>query len=104
MPTTMARRGSPALWARPCCTMGVPVSLSMMKRNIPIIVEKHSDGYIAYPVGLKGVVVAQGDTFEEALMEVRSAIEFHVETFGSDVLDLEDPATEVRVAETAVAM
>ena len=25
--------------------------------NIKVIVEKHADGYIAYPLGLKGVVV-----------------------------------------------
>lgn len=76
----------------------------MTKKTIPIIVEKHSDGYVAYPVGLKGIVVAEGDTYDEALSEVRSAIEFHVETFGREVLDQEDPATEVRVAETAVAV
>ena len=49
-----------------------------------VIVEKHADGYVAYPVGLKGVVVAQGDTYEEALADLRSAVAFHVETFGPD--------------------
>jgi predicted RNase H-like HicB family nuclease len=49
-----------------------------------VIVEKHTDGYVAYPLGLKGVVVAQGDTFEEVLSDVKSAIAFHVETFGPD--------------------
>lgn len=73
-------------------------------RNIKIIVEKHPDGYVAYPVGLKGVVVAQGDSYDEALREARSAIEFHVETFGRDVLDEEDAATEVFIAETAIAV
>ena len=28
--------------------------------NVKIIVEKHRDGYVAYPLGLKGVVVGQG--------------------------------------------
>ena len=28
-----------------------------------IIVEKHTDGYVAYPLGLKGVVIGQGDTY-----------------------------------------
>ena len=51
-------------------------------RPIKIIVEKHPDGYVAYPLGLKGVVVAQGDTYEEALAEVKSAILFHLESFG----------------------
>ena len=58
--------------------------------NIKVIVEKHSDGYVAYPLGLKGVVVGEGDTYEEALADVRSAIRFHIETFGMDVL-LADP-------------
>lgn len=60
-----------------------------MKRA-KIIIEKHSDGYVAYPVGVKGVVVGEGDTCEEALKDVQSALEFHAETFGSDVLDSED--------------
>ncbi len=51
-------------------------------RHIKIVVEKHPDGYVAYPLGLRGVVVGQGDTYEEALADVRSAIRFHVETFG----------------------
>jgi predicted RNase H-like HicB family nuclease len=51
--------------------------------NVKIIVEKHPDGYVAYPIGLKGVVIGQGATYEEALDDVRSAIAFHIETFGS---------------------
>lgn len=50
-------------------------------RQIKIIVEKHSDGYVAYPLGIKGIVVGQGDTYEEALADVKSAIQFHIETF-----------------------
>ena len=34
-----------------------------------IIIEKHSDGYVAYPLGLKGVIVAEGDSYEEALAD-----------------------------------
>jgi predicted RNase H-like HicB family nuclease len=49
---------------------------------IKVIVEKHPDGYIAYPLGLKGVVIGQGDTYEEAMAEVKSAIIFHIEVFG----------------------
>ena len=29
-------------------------------KPIKVIVEKHPDGYIAYPLGLKGVVIGQG--------------------------------------------
>lgn len=56
-------------------------------RRIKIVIEKHDDGYVAYPVGLKGIVVGEGDTAEEALADVRSAIAFHIETFGHEVLD-----------------
>jgi predicted RNase H-like HicB family nuclease len=76
-----------------------------MTKLIKIIVEKHSDGYVAYPVGLKGVVVGQGDTYEEALADAKSAVAFHVETFGPEVLDDEDgPVLEVFVAEAGVAV
>ena len=63
-----------------------------MLKNVKIIVEKHPDGYVAYPVGLKGVVVAEGDTYEEAVADARSAVQFHLETFGDEVLDEEDSA------------
>lgn len=69
-----------------------------------IIVEKHADGYVAYPLGLKGVVVGQGDSYEQAMADVKSAIRFHIETFGKDVLDVESPVLEAFVAEAEVAM
>ena len=52
-----------------------------------MIVEKHPDGYVAYPLGLKGIVVGEGDTYEEALTDVKSAIQFHIDTFGPEVFD-----------------
>jgi hypothetical protein len=36
-------------------------------KQIKIIVEKHFDGYIAYPLGIQGVIVGEGDSYEEAL-------------------------------------
>lgn len=57
-------------------------------KQVKIIVEKHPDGFVAYPVGLKGVVVGEGETYEEALADVKSAIHFHLETFGSEVLEV----------------
>jgi predicted RNase H-like HicB family nuclease len=61
-------------------------------RQIKIVVEKHTDGYVAYPLGVKGVVVGEGDTYEEALKDVRSALAFHLETFGPDSLDIDPQA------------
>ncbi len=54
-------------------------------RQFKVVVEKHSEGYIAYPLGLKGIVVGEGDSYEEALADVKSAIRFHIETFGPEV-------------------
>jgi predicted RNase H-like HicB family nuclease len=75
-----------------------------MQKQFKIVIEKHTDGYVAYPLGLKGIVVGQGDTYEEALADVKSAIHFHIETFGEDALQDDDPALEAFVAETRVAL
>jgi predicted RNase H-like HicB family nuclease len=58
-------------------------------RAFKVIVEKHTDGYVAYPIGLKGVVIGEGDTYEEALADVNSAIRFHIETFGPEMVEEE---------------
>jgi len=75
-----------------------------MTKQIKIIVERHADGYVAYPIGLKGVVVGQGDTYEEALADVNSAIQFHIQTFGQGVLETEQPVLDAFIAETKVAV
>ncbi len=72
------------------------------KDAFKIIVEKHSGGYVAYPLGLKGVIVGEGDSYEEAMADVKSAIRFHIETFGKDVLGVESPVLEAFVAEAEV--
>jgi predicted RNase H-like HicB family nuclease len=59
---------------------------------------------VAYPLGLVGAVVAQGDNYEEALANVRPAIRFHIETFGPEVVDPESPVLEAFVAEAGVAI
>lgn len=71
-------------------------------KKYKIIVERHPDGYVAYPLGVKGVVVGQGESYEEALADVKSAIRFHIETFGEGVLDVETPVLEAFVAEAGV--
>ncbi|HEX8229609.1 MAG TPA: type II toxin-antitoxin system HicB family antitoxin [Chloroflexia bacterium] len=73
-------------------------------RQVKVILEKHSDGFVAYPLGLNGVVVGEGDTYEEALADVTSAIRFHIETFGDDALQAETPVLEVFVDEAEVAI
>jgi len=72
-------------------------------KHLKIVVEKHPDAYVAYPLGLKGVVVGQGDTYEAALEDVKSAIQFHLETFGPEALEVDPPILEAFVAETRLA-
>ena len=74
-----------------------------MVMQFKVIVEKHSDGYVAYPLGLKGVVIGEGNTYEEALSDVNSAIRFHIETFGNEVFE-EGDILEAFVAETGVSV
>lgn len=60
---------------------------------LKILIEKHTAGYVAYPVGMWGVIVGEGDTYDEAVADVTSAIRFHIKTFGKNTFsdnDIED--------------
>ena len=59
-------------------------------RRVRIVVERYEEGYLAYPIGLKGAVFGAGGTYEDAIKDVRSALEFHLEVLGSDVLDTDE--------------
>jgi predicted RNase H-like HicB family nuclease len=74
-----------------------------MARQFKIIVENHADGYVAYPLGMKGTVVGEGDSYEEALADVKSAIQFHIETFGDQVLPDDSPLIEAFIAEATIS-
>ena len=71
-------------------------------KSIKIIVEKHPDGYVAYPLGIKGVVVGEGDTYDDALADVTSAIRFHIESFGESALETDPPILEAFLVETRI--
>jgi len=73
-----------------------------VRREVRVIVKRHADGYVAYPLGVKGVVVGEGDTYEEALADVKSAIEFHLESFGADMLEIDPQVLEVFVGTATV--
>ena len=79
-------------------------SYDFIMKRFKVIVERHTDGFVAYPLGLKGVVIGQGDTYEQALADVKSAIQFHLETFGPDALDSDSPVLEAFLAETGVVV
>ena len=67
-----------------------------------IIVEKHTDSYVAYPLGLKGVVIGQGGTYTESVEDVTSAIRFYIETFRKEELEIEEPALDVFVTQVNI--
>ena len=73
-------------------------------RQFKVVIEKHVDGYVAYPLGLTGVVVGQGNTAGDALADVNFAIRFHIETFGREVLDAQSLVLEAYVTETDVEL
>jgi predicted RNase H-like HicB family nuclease len=50
-----------------------------MSRKLNIIFEKDEDGYFVYCPELEGCH-SQGDTFEEALDNIKEAIELYLET------------------------
>ena len=72
-------------------------------QSLKLVIERHSDGFVSYPLGLKGVVVGQGDTYEEALADVESAINFHIETFGEEAFETDSPVLEAFITEARLA-
>lgn len=78
-----------------------------MSRKVKVIVEKHEDGYIAYPLGLRNgvAIVGQGDAYQEALTDLASALRFTLETAReSDVFDEELPVLDAVVVEIEVPL
>ena len=72
--------------------------------RIKVIIEHAEDGYVAYPLGMKGVVVGQGDSYEEALADVTSAIRAHLEQFGPEALEGDSPILDAFVAEAEIVL
>jgi len=72
-------------------------------KSVRIIIEQHADGFVAYPLGLKGVVIGEGDSADEAMVDVKSAIQFHIETFGPEVIDAEAEVIDAFLYEMEVA-
>lgn len=70
--------------------------------KLKIVVEKHSDGFVAYPLGIDGVVVGEGDSHEEAVEDLKSALIFHAETFGKEFLRGNSPLLEAVLEEAAI--
>lgn len=58
------------------------LSITAADQRFRVHLEQAEDGWLAYPEAIHGVVVAQGDTAAEALLDLQSALRFHRNTFG----------------------
>ena len=63
----------------------------MSSRRFKIVFEQKEDGLVVYTLGFSGRVVGQGDTEDEAIADVQSAIRFHIESFGKYVFADDSP-------------
>ena len=50
----------------------------MKRYHLAIVIEKDKNGYFAYAPELQGCYT-QGDTFEEALKNIKDAVKLHIE-------------------------
>lgn len=71
--------------------------------NIKFIVERYTNGFIAYPLGIQGIVAGQGNTYQEALEDAKSALKFHIETFGEEVLTNDSSIIEAFIEDEVFA-
>jgi predicted RNase H-like HicB family nuclease len=54
-----------------------------MSYKVSVVIEKDEHGYYAFSPELEGCQ-SQGDTFEEALYNIKEAIELYLETISKD--------------------
>jgi predicted RNase H-like HicB family nuclease len=70
--------------------------------QLKFVVEQHRDGFIAYPLGLQGAVVGEGDTADEALADAKSAAKFHIETFGKEAFPADSPLLDAFMVDAGI--
>jgi predicted RNase H-like HicB family nuclease len=68
------------------------LSITAAGQRFRVQLEQAEAGWLAYPEGINGVVLSQGDTAAEALADLQSALRFHRDTFGRS--DMTTPASE----------
>lgn len=74
-----------------------------MSQAIKIIIEKRPDE-CRLSTWHQGVIVGQGDCYDETLSDVKSAIVCHLETFGPDFLEDDERVLDAFVTEARVAV
>jgi predicted RNase H-like HicB family nuclease len=55
----------------------------MSQMKVSVVIERDENGYYAFSPELEGCQ-SQGDTFEEALANIREAVELYLETLSPD--------------------
>ena len=60
--------------------------------RFPVVIERDSDGYFATCPDLQGCY-SQGETYEEALANITSAIKLHVEDRKAENEEVSQPST-----------
>jgi predicted RNase H-like HicB family nuclease len=74
----------------------------MKHLTLPIVIEADSDGYFVSCPGLQGCY-SQGDTFEEAVENIKDAIRLHIEDRLADGEEIPEPTTvSISTVEIAV--
>jgi hypothetical protein len=78
-------------------------------KNIKIVIERHEDGYVGYPLGFtRGAIVGEGNNYADALKDTESAIRFFIKHYGKkkfiEHLEADTPTLEAYIAETSVAV
>jgi predicted RNase H-like HicB family nuclease len=80
----------------------VPDDEDFLMTQLKFVIEQHADGFVAYPLGLQGVVVGEGDTYDEALADAKSAAKFHIDTFGEEAFPGESQLVDAFIVEAGV--
>ena len=61
----------------------------------PVIIEKAEGNYSAYSPDIPGCV-ATGTTVKETLLQMRSAIQYHIEGLKREGLEIPEPSTKIK--------
>jgi len=77
----------------------------MKRYNFPIIIERDEDGYFAFCPKLQGCY-SQGDTYEEAMENIKDAVNLHVEDRikTKEILPKTDSVSSISLATIEVAV
>ena len=69
-----------------------PIILHMKNLTLPIVVEADQDGYFVSCPALQGCY-SQGDTYEEAVSNIKDAIRLHIEDRLADGEEIPEPVS-----------